>query len=140
MTRVKKTVPQAKRARAEEEDPGVKAVEAYLAKAPEPARGALEKMRAMIRAAAPKEATEAISYGMPAFKYGKPLAGYAAFKTHCSLFPMSGAVLAAMKDDLKDYVTSKGAIQFTPENPLPLALVKKVVKARLAEIAGKPSS
>jgi uncharacterized protein YdhG (YjbR/CyaY superfamily) len=96
-----------------EGDTGVKAVEAYLAKVPEPARGTLEKIRAMIRAAAPKEATEGISYGMPAFKYKKPLAGYAAFKEHCSLYPMSGAVVAAMKDELKDYVTSKGAIQFS---------------------------
>lgn len=113
---------------------GVKAVEAYLAKVPEPARGTLEKMRAMIRAAAPKDAAEGISYGMPAFKYRKPLAGYAAFKDHCSLFPMSGAVVAAMKDELKDYVTSKGAIQFALEKPMSMALVKKIVKARLAEI------
>jgi uncharacterized protein YdhG (YjbR/CyaY superfamily) len=121
-----------------EGDAGVKAVEAYLAKVPEPARGTLEKMRAMIRAAAPKEATEGISYGMPAFKYRKPLAGYAAFKDHCSLFPMSGAVTLAMKDELKDYVTSKGAIQFALEKPMPMTLVKKIVKARLAEIDTKP--
>lgn len=121
-----------------EGDTGVKAVEAYLAKVPEPARGTLEKIRAMIRAAAPKEAAEGISYGMPAFKYKKPLAGYAAFKDHCSLFPMSGAVVAAMKDELKAYVTSKGAIQFPLEKPMPMALVKKIVKARLAEIDSKP--
>ena len=120
-----------------EGDAGVKAVEAYLAKVPEPARGTLEKMRTMIRAAVPKEATEGISYGMPAFKYRKPLAGYAAFKDHCSLFPMSGAVVAAMKDELKDYVKSKGAIQFALEKPMPMALVKKIVKARLAEIDTK---
>lgn len=113
-------------------------MDAYLAKVPEPARGTLEKMRAMIRAAAPKEATEGISYGMPAFKYGKPLAAYAAFKDHCSLFPMSGAVTAAMKDELKDYVTSKGTIQFPLQKPMPVTLVKKIVKARLAEIDGKP--
>ena len=113
-------------------------MEAYLAKVPEPAHGTLEKMRAMIRAAAPKEATEGISYGLPAFKYGKPLAGYAAFKDHCSLFPMSGAVVAAMKDELKDYVTSKGAIQFALDRPMPMALVKKIVKARLAEIESQP--
>ena len=113
-------------------------MEAYLAKVPEPARGTLEKTRAMIRAAAPKEATEGISYGMPAFKYGKPLVGYAAFRDHCSLFPMSGAVTAAMKDDLKDYVTSKGAIQFALEKAMPMALVKKIVKARLAEINSTP--
>jgi uncharacterized protein YdhG (YjbR/CyaY superfamily) len=97
-------------------------------------------MRAMIRAAAPKDAAEGISYGMPAFKCRKPLAGYAAFKDHCSLFPMSGAGSfgTAMKDELKDYITSKGAIQFALEKPMPMALVKKIVKARLAEIDSKP--
>jgi uncharacterized protein YdhG (YjbR/CyaY superfamily) len=92
----------------------------------------------MIRAVAPKEATEGISYGMPAFQYRKPLAGYAAFKDHCSLVPMSGAVIEAMKDELKDYVTAKGTVQFRLDKPLPMALVKKIVKARLAEIDSKP--
>ena len=119
------------------DDAGIKAVEAYLAKVPEPARGTLEKTRAIIRAAAPKEATEGISYGMPAFRYGKPLAGYAAFKNHCSLFPMSAAVIAAMKDELRDYVTSKGTLQFSVQRPMPAALVRKIVRARLAEIEGK---
>jgi uncharacterized protein YdhG (YjbR/CyaY superfamily) len=134
MARMKK--PETKRVSAES-DAGVKAVEAYLAKVPQPARGTLEKMRATIRAAAPKEATEGISYGMPAFRFRKPLAGYAAFKDHCSLFPMSGAVIAAMKDELKGYVTAKGTIQFALDKPMPLALVKKIVKARLAEIESK---
>ena len=134
---MKKSAAETKGATAEG-DTGVKAVEAYLAKVPEPARGTLEKMRAMIRAVAPKEATEGISYGMPAFKYRKPLAGYAAFKDHCSLFPMSAAVIAAMKDELANYVTAKGTIQFALEKPMPMALVKKIVKARLAEIDSKP--
>lgn len=134
---MKKSAAETKRVSVEG-DAGVKAVEAYLAKVPEPARGTLEKMRAMIRAIAPKEATEGISYGMPAFKYGKPLVGYAAFKDHCSLFPMSGAVIAAMKDELKDYVTAKGTVQFALEKPLPATLVKKIVKARLATIDFTP--
>jgi uncharacterized protein YdhG (YjbR/CyaY superfamily) len=133
---MKKSAAETKGASAEG-DAGVQTVEAYLAKVSEPARGTLEKMRAMIRAAAPKDAAEGISYGMPAFKYEKPLAGYAAFKDHCSLFPMSGAVVAAMKDELKNYVTSKGAIQFKLGKPVPMALVKKIVKARLAEIDSK---
>jgi uncharacterized protein YdhG (YjbR/CyaY superfamily) len=137
MARMKKSAAETNAARAEG-DTAVNAVEAYLEKAPEPARGTLKKIRAMIRAAAPKGATEGISYGVPAFKYKKPLAAYAAFKDHCSLFPMSGAVVEAMKDDLKDYVTSKGAIQFPLEKPLPMALVKKIVKARLAEIDREP--
>jgi uncharacterized protein YdhG (YjbR/CyaY superfamily) len=122
------------KAAAAEGDAGLKAVEAYLAKVPEPARGTLEKLRAMIRAAAPKEATEGISYGMPAFRYRKPLVSYAAFKNHCSLFPMSGAVIAAMKDELKDYVTSKGTLQFALEKPIRASLVKKIVKSRVSEI------
>jgi uncharacterized protein YdhG (YjbR/CyaY superfamily) len=133
---MKKSAAGTKHASEASED-GVKAVQAYLAKVPEPARGTLEKLRAMIRAAAPREATEGLSYGMPAFTYGKPLVGYAAFKDHCSLFPMSGAVIAAMNDELKGYVTSKGTIQFALEKPLPASLVKKIVKARLAEIDSK---
>ena len=87
----------------------------------------------MIRAAAPKEATEAISYGMPAFKYKGSLVGYAAFKEHCSFFPMSGTLIEEMQDDLKKYKTSKGTIQFPLDKPLPAALVKKLVKARILE-------
>jgi uncharacterized protein YdhG (YjbR/CyaY superfamily) len=59
--------------------------------------------------------------------------GYAAFKSHCSFFPMQASLIDAMKDDLKDYRTSKGTLQFAVDKPLPSALVKKVVKARVAE-------
>lgn len=108
-------------------------VEAYLAACPEPHRTTLEKMRAMIRAAAPKDATEAISYGMPAFRYKGGLVGYAAFKEHCSFFPMSGRVVEEFAGELKAYKTSKGTIQFPVDKPLPAALVKKMVKARIAQ-------
>ena len=108
-------------------------VEAYLAACPEPHRTTLEKMRAMIRAAAPKEATEVISYGMPAFRYKGGLVGYAAFKEHCSFFPMSGRVVEEFAGELKAYKTSKGTIQFPVDKPLPAALVKKMVKARIAQ-------
>jgi uncharacterized protein YdhG (YjbR/CyaY superfamily) len=108
-------------------------VEAYLAACPEPHRTTLEKMRAMIRAAAPKDATEAISYGMPAFRYKGGLVGYAAFKDHCSFFPMSASLLDDFADDVKDYRTSKGTLQFPVDKPLPVALVKKMVKARVAQ-------
>jgi len=93
----------------------------------------------MIRAAAPAEATEGISYGMPAFRYKGALVGYAAFKQHCSFFPMSGAILDTMPDELKNYQTSKGTIQFPMDKPLPAALVKKIVKARIAENEAKKS-
>jgi uncharacterized protein YdhG (YjbR/CyaY superfamily) len=100
-------------------------------------RKVLERLRGQIQAAAP-EATEYISYGMPAFKYrGKPLAGFAAFKAHCSLFPMSGAVIEANQEALKEYRTSKGTVQFMPEKPLPAALIRRVIKARMAEIEAK---
>jgi len=109
-------------------------VDDYLAVVPEPARTTLEKMRATIRAAAP-DATEAISYGMPAFKYqGRGLVAIAAFKKHCSLFPMSGAVIEKFKDELEGFHTSKGTLQFPADKPLSATLVKKIIKARMAEI------
>ena len=106
-------------------------VEAYLGEVPEPARSTLEKVRAMIRAAAPKEATECISYGMPAFRYKGALVGYAAFKSHCSFFPMSAAMLDDFAEDVAPYRTAKGTLQFAQDKPLPAALVKKMVKARV---------
>ena len=112
---------------------GVAGVEAYLAKVPEPARTTLAKLRAMIRASAPKEATEQLSYGMPAFRYKGALVAYGAFKNHCSFFPMQASLTDAMQDDLKGYRTSKGTLQFPLDRPLPAALVKKMVKARVAE-------
>lgn len=108
-------------------------VDKYLARVPEPARGTLTKIRATIRSVVPAEATEAISYGMPAFKYKGGLVGYAAFADHCSLFPMNPAVIEAFRDELKNYSTSKGTIQFPLDKPLPAALVKKIVKTRVAE-------
>lgn len=110
-----------------------KDMDEYLAGVPEPARSTLNKVRAMIRAAAPAGTTEGISYGIPAFKYDGPLVGFAAFKSHCSFFPWSGAVVEALKNDLKGYETSKGTIRFAVDKPLPAALVKKLVKTRLAD-------
>ncbi len=113
-----------------------KTVDEYLAAVPEPARSTLQKTRAAIRSAAPPEATEGISYNMPVFKYKGVLVWFAAFADHCSLFPTAG-VIAAFKNELKAYRTSKGTIQFPVNKPLPAPLVKKMVKARLAQIAGK---
>ena len=106
-------------------------VESYLAGCPEPHRTTLKKLRATIRSVAPKETTEAISYGIPTFKYKGGLVAYAAFKAHCSFFPMSGRLVEDFADDLKLYRTSKGTIQFPVDTPLPPALVKKMVKARI---------
>ena len=115
----------------------VAGVEEYLAAVPEPARATLNKIRAIIRSVAPAEATEGISYGMPAFKYKGPLFGYAAFADHCSLFPMSGELIAEFADDLKKFETSKGAIRFPIGKPPSAALIKKLVKARIAQNEAK---
>jgi len=108
-------------------------VEAYLAKVPEPARSTLQKVRATIRSVLPSEATEALSYGMPAFRYKGALVAYAAFKDHCSFFPMQASLIDSMKDELKSYRTAKGTLQFPLDKPLPPTLLKKMVKARVAE-------
>ena len=108
----------------------------YLARVPEPACSTLNKIRAAIRAAAPREATETISYGIPAFKHKGVLAWFAAFSDHCSLFP-TAAVIEMFKNELKGYSTSKGTIHFPTDKPLPAALVKKMVKARVAQIENK---
>ena len=108
-------------------------VEEYLARVPEPAQTTLRKLCATIRAAAPKEAIEGISYGMPAFRYKGALVAYAAFKKHCSFFPMQASLIDELKDELKAYRTSKGTLQFAPDQPLPAALVKKMVKYRAIE-------
>ena len=112
-------------------------VEEYLEAVPEPARTSLNKIRAMIKSVVPKEATEGLSYGMPAFKYKGPLFAYAAFKEHCSLFPMSAALIDTMADELTAYRTSKGTLQFPLNKPPPSALIKKMVKARVAQNEAK---
>jgi uncharacterized protein YdhG (YjbR/CyaY superfamily) len=117
----------------EDRKAGSQEVEAYLAKLPEPARTTLEKVRASIRSIVPAETTEVISYGMPSFHYKGGLIGYAAFKNHCSLFPMNAALIDSMKDELKEYRTSKGTLQFAVDKPLPAALLRKMIKARVAD-------
>ena len=81
----------------------------------------------------PAEATEGLSYGMPAFRYRGALVGYAAFKDHCSFFPMNASLIDTMKEELKGYRTSKGTLQFPSDKPLPATLLKKMVKVRIAE-------
>src|ERR1700726_1080452 len=110
-----------------------KTVDEYLASVPEPAASTLKHVRAVIQSVVPKETTEVISYGIPMFKYNGMLVGYAAFKNHCSLFPTGSGVLDRFEKELKGYRTSKGTIQFPSDKPLPDALVKKIVKARVKE-------
>jgi uncharacterized protein YdhG (YjbR/CyaY superfamily) len=114
-------------------------MDAYLAACSDDARAALEHLRAMIKAAAP-EATEVISYQMPAFRaYGRILVWMGAFRDHCSLFPGSIALIEEHRDELAGYGIAKGTIQFRPDKPLPPAVVEKIVKARLAENAARRS-
>lgn len=116
---------------------GVAAVEEYLNRAPEPHRTTLNKVRGIIRAAAPAEAEECISYSVPAFRYKGALVAYAAFKKHCSLFPMSASLLDDFAVEVGGYRTAKGTLQFAPDKPLPATLIKKIVKARVRQNEGK---
>jgi uncharacterized protein YdhG (YjbR/CyaY superfamily) len=113
-----------------------KNVEEYLARVPEAARDHLNEIRMAIRSTVPREATETISYGIPAFKDKRVLVWYAAFSNHCSLFP-TASVIEEFKDELKGFATSKGTIQFPIDKPLPIALVKKLVKWRVARNESK---
>lgn len=116
---------------------GPTGVDDYLAALPEDQRAALEQVRKTVRAAAP-EATETISYQMPTFKLrGRVLVYYAAFKDHCSLFPASDAVMEALGEELKPYFSGKGTLRFTTDKPIPAALLKKIVKARIEENAAR---
>lgn len=114
----------------------VKTTDEYIARVTEPARGTLKKMRAAIRSVVPAEATEIISYGIPAFKYKGMLVWFAAFSKHCSLFPGS-SVIEAFQNELKGLSISKGTIQFPINKPLPTALVKKLVQARVRQNENK---
>ncbi|MFZ0951839.1 MAG: DUF1801 domain-containing protein [Candidatus Sulfotelmatobacter sp.] len=110
-----------------------KSVEEYLARVPEPARSTLKKMRAVIRSVVPAGTTEVISYGIPTFRHKRALVAIAAFKNHCSLFPMGASVLDAFEEELKDFRVSKGTLHFPVDKPMPAPLVKKIVKARIAD-------
>lgn len=108
-------------------------VDQYLEGVPEPARSTLAKVRSIIHSVIPPETTEGISYRVPAFKYKGMLVGFAAFPKHCSLFVMNPSVMPQFEEELKGYQTSKGTIQFPIDKPLPAALLKRIVKARIAQ-------
>jgi len=111
-------------------------IDEYLATVSEDKRAVLEKLRRTIKAAAPK-AEECISYRLPAFRLnGKMLVAFGATARHCSFYPMSATTIAAHQEDLNEYDTSKGTIRFQPDKPMPAALVRKLVKARIAENNG----
>jgi uncharacterized protein YdhG (YjbR/CyaY superfamily) len=109
-------------------------IDEYLAAVSEDQRAALERLRRTIRAAAPK-AEECISYGLAAFRLNGMLVALGATANHCAFYLMSTSVLDAHRNELEGYDTSKGTIRFGPDLPLPAALVRKLVKARIAENA-----
>jgi uncharacterized protein YdhG (YjbR/CyaY superfamily) len=108
-------------------------IDAYLSRVAGPKREALERLRALLRTLLPK-AEECISYGLPAFRLeGKVVAGFAATAKGCSYYPFSGATLKALSSELEGYTMTAGALHFEPEQPLPRALVRKLVATRRAE-------
>jgi uncharacterized protein YdhG (YjbR/CyaY superfamily) len=110
----------------------VESIDDYLAALPGDVQAALERLRRIVRQAAPK-ATEVISYRIPAFRHHGLLVGFAATPNHCTFHVMSTGVMRAHAADLAGYAVGKGSIRFVPDEPLPAALVKKLVKARVAE-------
>jgi uncharacterized protein YdhG (YjbR/CyaY superfamily) len=108
-------------------------VDQYLASVPEPSRSTLSSIRATIRSIVPPDTTETISYMIPMFKYKGLLIGFAALQTHCSLFVTDPSVMQLFKNELKSYDISKGTIRFPADKPLPSPLLKKIVKARIAQ-------
>ena len=111
-----------------------KTIDEYLAALADDKRAALEKLRKTIRVAAPK-AEECISYGLAAFRQNGMLVGFGASAKHLAFYPMNSTMVKAFKDEFKGFETSKGTIRFQPDKPLPAALVRKFVKARIAENA-----
>ena len=116
----------------------VTTIDEYLAAVSADQRAALERLRKTIKAAAPK-AEECISYQVPAFRQDGMLVGFGAAASHCAFYLMSATAVEAHRDELSDYDTSKGTIRFQADKPLPAALVRKLVKARIAENAARRS-
>jgi uncharacterized protein YdhG (YjbR/CyaY superfamily) len=108
-------------------------IDEYLASVEPEQRAVLQKLRQTIHAAA-STAEECISYGIPAFRLnGRSLVFFGAWANHCSFYPGNSTTLKNFRDDLKSFQVSKGTIRFSPDRPLPLALVEKLVKARISE-------
>lgn len=110
-----------------------KTVEEYLERVPEPGRSTLNKMREIIRSVVPEGTTEVISYGIPAFRHKRMLVSLAAFKDHCSFFPLGSSALVGLEDELRVFRVSKGTLHFPLDKPMPAALVRKIVRARIAQ-------
>src|SRR5438876_8940829 len=111
-------------------------IDEYLATAKPDQRRTLAKLRKTIHAVAPK-VEECISYGIPAFRLnGRSLVFFGAWANHCAFYPGNSVTFKKFRNDLKAFHISKGTIRFSPEKPLPAALVKKLVKARMGEVKG----
>jgi uncharacterized protein YdhG (YjbR/CyaY superfamily) len=111
-------------------------VDQYMATLPNERRAVMEQLRATIRAAAP-QATEAISYNMPAFRLdGHFFVSYDAYKRHYSLFPWTDAMVSELGDAIRPYAVGKGTLRFATDQPIPLDLVRRIVEVRLREFAG----
>lgn len=114
-------------------EPKATTVDEYLSRQPKDVRAAFERIRRIVKQAAP-DAKERISYGMPTFFVEKALLGYAAHAEHCSIFPWSGLTLRAFRSELAEFSTSAGTVRFTPDRQIPAPLLKRIVSARLLEI------
>lgn len=136
MKKIKATARRASAKRKSRPKPKVPTVADYVAKVSAPARPTFAKLRATVRSAVPRAATEIISYRIPAFRHERVLVWFAAFSDHCSLFP-TNSVIEKFRNELNSFSTSKGTVQFPLNKPLPVALIKKMVKARVAEVAHK---
>ena len=113
------------------------AVANYFSHLPEPARTTLQSVRAAILSACPKSTIETLSYGIPTFKHNGSIVAIAAFKDHCSLFPMSYFVIDKFRPQLSRFEVSKGTVRFRTDKPLPAPLLRKIVKARLTQMSQK---
>jgi len=114
----------------------IKDIDSYISMQPEKVQASLEKIRQTIKSVAP-DAEEMISYGMPAFKWNGMLVGFAAAKNHHGFYPWNSTTVALFKDELKSFETSKGAIRLPIDKPIPVALIKKIVRSRMKENLSK---
>jgi uncharacterized protein YdhG (YjbR/CyaY superfamily) len=113
------------------------AVEAYIVGVPEPGRTTLRQLREIIRSTVPAGSSEIISYGIPAFSLPKPFFGYAAFKNHLSVLPFSGSFLGSFAKELELYTRTKSSLHLPYDRPLPAALIRRLVRARVAALSPK---
>jgi uncharacterized protein YdhG (YjbR/CyaY superfamily) len=109
----------------------------YFSGLPEPAKSTLQSVRTAILSACPRDTIEALSYGIPTFKHNGSICAIAAFKDHCSLFPMSYFVIEKFRAQLSRFDVSKGTVRFPIDKPLPAPLLKKIVKARITQMSEK---